>query len=162
MIGEVNCMNRVQNLKITMILLMITSCVYSFRSGSFAYSVSIPKLSNMTDNADIERILSDELINAFIKDGRISVKTEGDYILKGVIAEYNRRPDSYNSDGEVEEYRLSVAAKFSLVASSEETEWERNINESVVYSASEDETFGVKEVALRIKDSLLRIMLDSW
>jgi len=155
-------MNRSQYSKVIAVLLMMLSCVYSFKSGSFGPSISIPPLLNMTGNADIERILSDELISAFIKDGRVTIKKEGDYILKGVITDYKRKPDSYNSSGEVLEYRLSVGTKFSLVDATGETAWERNISESAVYSSSEDETTGVEKVALRIKDSLLRIMLDSW
>ena len=161
-IGEADCMNKSHCAKIIVILLMTLSCVYSFRSGSFAHSISIPPLLNLTSNTEIERILSDEVINAFIKDGRVTIKKDGDYILKGMITGYMRKPDSYNSSGEVEEYRSNVETKFSLVSDTEETKWERNISESVVYSASEDETIGVEKVAERIKDSLLRIMLDTW
>lgn len=164
MIGEASYMSYMNNLKNSLIifLLMALSCFYSFQSGSFSHSISIPPLENITTNTEIERVLSDELINAFIEDGRVTVKSDGDYILKGVITGYIRKPDSYNSSGEVEEYRLNVETKFSLMGESQEAEWERNINEAVVYSAEEDETVGVEKVAERIKDSLLRIMLDTW
>jgi len=155
-------MSRVLRSSIIVAMCMVLSCVYSFKSGSFKGSISIPPLLNMTSSADIERILSDELTTAFIKDGRVDIETEGDYALKGVITEYKRKPDSYSSGGEVEEYRLSVEAKFALVDSTEEMEWERNIRESVVYPAEEDETSALQKVAERIKDSLLRYMLDSW
>ncbi len=143
-------------------VIIIMSCAYSFRSGSFTHSISILPLENVTTNTEIERILSDGLINAFIEDGRVTVKSDGDYILKGVITGYLRNVDSYNSSGEVEEYRINVETKFSLIDESDEINWERNINESVVYSAVEDETVGIEKVAERIKDSLLRIMLDTW
>jgi outer membrane lipopolysaccharide assembly protein LptE/RlpB len=143
-------------------VIIIISCAYSFRSGSFTHSISILPLENVTTNTEIERILSDGLINAFIEDGRVTVKSDGDYILKGVITGYLRNVDSYNSSGEVEEYRINVETKFSLIDESDEINWERNINESVVYSAVEDETVGIEKVAERIKDSLLRIMLDTW
>ncbi len=143
-------------------VIIIMSCAYSFRSGSFTHSISILPLENVTNNTEIERILSDGLINAFIEDGRVTVKSDGDYILKGVITGYLRNVDSYNSSGEVEEYRINVETKFSLIDESDEINWERNINESVVYSAVDDETVGIEKVAERIKDSLLRIMLDTW
>ena len=160
MIGEAGYMS---NSKIFIVsVIIIISCAYSFRSGSFTHSISIPPLENVTTNTEIERILTDDLINAFIEDGRVTVKSDGDYTLKGVITGYSRNVDSYNSSGEVEEYRINVETKFSLIDESEEINWEKNINESIVYSAVEDETVGIEKVAERIKDSLLRIMLDTW
>lgn len=156
-------MNNIRKLLVLFTVSLFLSCVYSFQSGSFKGAVSIPPLENKTNNADIERILTEDLIDAFIKDGRVKIKPDGDYILNGVITDYNRKVESYTSEGEIKEYRLMVKVKFSLAKiSEEEPEWEKDIQESVVYPISSDETEGVESVASEIKDSLLRLMLESW
>ena len=141
------------------------SCVYSFRSGSFDGTLSVASLENKTQSADIGRILTEDLIDAFINDGRVKLETssEGDYLLGGVIDDYERRPESYTPDGEVEEYRLSVNVKFSLKKKDrEKNEWDKVINESFIYPSSFDELDAVDSVATRVKDSLLRLMLEDW
>jgi outer membrane lipopolysaccharide assembly protein LptE/RlpB len=146
-------------------VLFFVSCVYSFRSGSFDGTVSISSLENNTQNADIGRILTEDLIDAFISDDRVKIGTNssGDYLLEGIIDNYNRTPESYTPEGEVEEYRLSVKAQFSLKKQDKETnEWDKNINESFVYPAESDELDAVDSVAVRIRNSLLRLMLEDW
>lgn len=158
-----SCMNRFFAFYAILVLCVVSSCTYSFKSGVFPHTLSIAPLENQTQNADIERILTDELLDAFIKDGRVRMESPGDFILKGIITEYTRQPSAYNSSGDIEEYRLSVKSRFSLAdTSKEEVEWEKGIDESVVYPAEEDETVAISSVAERIKNSLLRIMLDIW
>lgn len=155
--------NKVTIIPLALFLIWFFSCAYSFRAGSFPGTLAIPSLENNTANADIERILTDRLTDAFLRDGRVDIDGNGDFILQGVINNYERKVDSYTSSGEVEEYRINVSTQFSLTDSEKNEElWSRNIKESIIYSASEDETEGVEEVAERIKDTLLRIMLDSW
>jgi outer membrane lipopolysaccharide assembly protein LptE/RlpB len=146
-------------------VLLIFSCVYSFSSGSFGGTLSITSLENKTQSADIGRILTEGLIDAFISDGRVKVETssEGDYLLGGIIDGYERDPESYTPDGEVEEYRLSVNVKFSLKKKDrEKNEWDKVINESFVYSSTFNELDAVDSVAVKIRDSLLRLMLEEW
>jgi len=146
-------------------VLLFFSCAYSFRSGSFDGTLSISSLENKTQNADIGRILTEDLIDAFIIDDRVKVETNssGDYLLEGAVNNYKRSPESYTPEGEVEEYRISVKAKFSLKRQDKEkSEWERNISESFVYSSESDELEAVDSVAVKIRDSLLRLMLETW
>lgn len=146
-------------------VLFLISCAYSFRSGSFDGTLSIATLENKTQNADIGRILTENLINAFITDDRVKVETDlsGDYLLEGVVNSYKRNAESYTPEGEVEEYRISVKAKFSLKRQDKEkNEWEKSINESFVYSSESNELEAVDSVAVKIRDSLLRLMLETW
>jgi outer membrane lipopolysaccharide assembly protein LptE/RlpB len=141
------------------------SCAYSFKSGHFDGTLSIASLENNTQNADIGRILTEGLIEAFITDGRVKVVTnsEGDYLLKGIINDYKRNPQSYTPDGTIEEYRLSVNVKFSLKKKEEEeNEWEKTINESFIYPAASLELEAVDSIAVKVRNSLLRIMLEEW
>jgi outer membrane lipopolysaccharide assembly protein LptE/RlpB len=146
-------------------VLLIFSCVYSFSAGSFGGTVSIPPLENKTQNPDISRILTEGLIDAFISDGRVKIETglEGDYLLEGVIDKYERLANSYTPAGEIEEYNLSVNVSFSLKKKEEEkNEWSRTVNESFVYSVELNELDAVDSVAVKIKNSLLRFMLEQW
>lgn len=147
----------------TFLLLLVSSCTYSFRQGSFEGTVSIPPLENRTRSADLERILRDELIDAFIQDGRVKIVNRGDFVLTGTINNYEKSPESYTADGEIKEYKIEVAIEFTLSDTLKESpEWNKNINESAVYSSQKDEIDGVQEVAVLIRDSLLRIMLETW
>jgi outer membrane lipopolysaccharide assembly protein LptE/RlpB len=152
-------------LSTTILFLSFFSCTYSFKSGHFDGTLSISSLENNTQNADIGRILTEGLIDAFISDGRVKVEahSEGDFLLKGTIEDYKRTTQSYTPDGEIEEYRLSVDVKFSLKKKEkEENEWEEIINESFIYPSESQELEAVDSVATKIKNSLLRIMLEEW
>ncbi|MEJ2568355.1 MAG: LptE family protein [candidate division WOR-3 bacterium] len=147
------------------LLLFFFSCAYSFRSGSLGGTLSISSLENKTQNPDIGRILTEDLIGAFISDGRVEIakSSEGNYILEGVINSYDRQPQSYTPEGEIVEYRLAVNANFSLKQKGkEESMWDRPINESVIYPYDFDELDAVDSVATKIKNSLLRIILEDW
>lgn len=146
-------------------VLLIFSCVYSFKSGTFDGTVSVLPLENRTQNPDISRILTEGLKDALISDGRVEIEpgSEGEYLLKGVINDYERNPESYTSGGVVEEYRLSVNVKFSLKKKDEDkNEWDKPINESIIYPAGFDELEAVDSVATKVKNSLLRLMLEEW
>ncbi len=147
------------------LLFSFFSCAYSFKSGSFSGTLSIASLENKTQNADIGRILTEDLIDAFISDDRVKVETKstGNYSLEGVVNDYTRTPESYTPEGKVEEYRISVNVKFSLKKKDKEkNEWDKNISESFIYSSDSDELEAVDSVAVKIRDSLLRIMLEDW
>jgi len=146
-------------------VLFIFSCAYSFSAGSFGGTLSVSSLENKTQNPDIGRILTEDLINAFVGDGRVEIAKapEGDYILEGVINSYDRQPQSYTPDGEIEEYRLTVSTNFSLKRrEKEKSEWDKPINESVVYPFDSDELDAVDSVATMVKNSLLRLILEDW
>jgi outer membrane lipopolysaccharide assembly protein LptE/RlpB len=148
-----------------LIIFFCFSCAYSFKSGHFDGTLSIASLENNTQNADIGRILTEGLIDAFISDGRVKVETnsEGDYLLRGIINDYKRNPQSYTPDGAIEEYRLLVNVNFSLKKKEEEeNEWEKVINESFIYPAATPELEAVDSVAVKVRNSLLRIMLEEW
>ena len=141
------------------------SCAYSFSSGSLGGTLSISSLENKTQNPDIGRILTEDLIEAFISDGRVKIEnaSEGDYILEGVINGYDRQPQSYTPEGEIEEYRLAVNANFSLKQKGKEkSKWDRPISESVIYSYDSDELDAVDSVAAKVKNYLLRLILEDW
>ena len=146
-------------------VLFLITCAYSFKSGSFDGTLSISSLENKTQNADIGRILTEDLIDAFIIDDRVRVETNfsGDYLLAGTVDKYERSAESYTPEGEVEEYRISVKAYFSLKKQDKEKfEWEKNISESFIYPSEADELEAVDSVAVKIRDSLLRLMLETW
>ena len=146
-------------------ILLVLSCAYSFSSGSLGGTLSISSLENKTQSPDIGRILTEDLIEAFISDGRVEIAkaSEGDYILEGVINSYDRQPQSYTTDGDIEEYRLTVSGIFSLKQKGKEkSKWDKNLNESVIYPYDFDELDAVDSVATKVKNSLLRIILEDW
>lgn len=149
----------------TILILSFLSCFYSFKSGSFPGTLSILSLENKTQSADVGRILTEGLIDAFINDGRVRVKagSEGDYLLAGIINNYERFPESYTPQGEVKEYRLAIGAKFSMKKKDKDkNEWDKVINESFIYPSDFDELDAVDSVATKVKNSLLRLMLEEW
>lgn len=162
MTREKNCINKIFY-GVVFCLFLLNSCAYSFRAGHFEGTVSISSLENETANAEIARVIKDKLEESFVEDGRVDISSDGDFFINGVIKKYERNPSSYTEEGEIEEYKLKVEADFSLTKKEEESpRWEKTIEEFVIYSASMDELEGIEEVSVRIKDDLLRYMLDSW
>lgn len=152
-------------LVIPMLIVSFFSCMYSFSAGSFGGTLSVAPLENRTQNPDISRILTDGLIDAFIRDGRVKIATglEGDYLLAGVIDKYERNPNTYTQDGTAEEYNLSVNVNFALKKKGEEkNEWNKIVSENFIYPAEVNELDAVDSVAARVKNSLLRKMLEEW
>jgi hypothetical protein len=164
-LGKILNFGRWAVLIMPVLIIFFLSCIYSFSSGSFGGTVSIASLENRTQSADIGRILTEDLIDAFISDGRVKIETssEGEYLLGGIIDDYERKPESYTTDGKVEEYRLSVKARFSLKKrDKEKNEWDKPISESFIYPAEFNELDAVDSVATKVKNSLLRLMLEEW
>jgi hypothetical protein len=70
--------------------------------------VRIEQFENKTSQTDISEDLTEEVINNFIKDGRLTVvsRSDADSRLKGAIVEYRKIPVSYDANFIVNEYRL--------------------------------------------------------
>lgn len=156
-------MSKFLGILLSLLSLSFILCAYSFQAGSFEGTVSIPTLENRTRSSEVQRVLTEELKDSFIEDGRVKIDSDGDFILSGVVEEYEREPETFTPAGDIQEYRISVRVKFTLrERGADEIEWEKTVTEASVYDASEDESVGVEKVSERIRDSLLRFMLESW
>lgn len=73
----------------------------------------------------LETKITNALINRFIYDGNLRVvrKQNANLILKGELVSYRRDPLRYDSDREIEEYRLNIIVDISL--------WDTETNELI-------------------------------
>ena len=87
-------------------------------------TVSIPTFKNQTREPGIEISITNEIINQFQIDGTLRVVDEDpDLILHGELIGYSREPLRYTGKDfkEVEEYRLRIRAKLTLIETASNT-----------------------------------------
>lgn len=79
-------------------------------------SISIPIFTNQTFQYGLEDALTNIVSEEFIKDGRLEVvdRKSADAELNGTVISYERVPFSYNKEGGLDKYRVSVSVRFEL------------------------------------------------
>ena len=78
-------------------------------------SISIPFFKNETFESNIEAIFTNALINEFIKNKKITVRTSGaDATLLGVVKEFRTGTIAYSREDRVLEYRAFVTLELTL------------------------------------------------
>lgn len=79
-------------------------------------SIYIPIFTNQTFQYGLEEIVTNRVIEEFIKDGRLDVvdKKLADTELKGTILSYQRLPFSYDKKGNINKYQVSIKVSFEL------------------------------------------------
>jgi outer membrane lipopolysaccharide assembly protein LptE/RlpB len=73
-------------------------------------TIRIEPFENNTQQIGLIADLTEELVNEFIKEGRLTVVSapDADSTLKGTIVEYSKIPLSYDENFVVQEYKLTM------------------------------------------------------
>ena len=101
----------------TAVLLSSGCGPYSFSpSGRQAYTnVAVPLFENQTREYGIRELLTEGVINGFIRDGTLPVVNErrAEAVLRGTVTAYIRQPYTYDANEQVQEYRvyITIAAR---------------------------------------------------
>jgi len=144
-------------------LFSISSCVISFTGGGIKGSVEIPPVENESNAYGIEGIITSAIIDAFNEDGRLKPSDRGDYILKIVANDYKREPSSFETTGEVKEYRYTLSAHVLLKKSSDTTKvLDRRLQSVITLTGDRDETEGIREVSKKLASEIIRLVLEQW
>lgn len=153
----------------------VSSCGYALvgRGSSLPpgiKSVEIPQFKNLTNEPDIDTIITRAVIDGFIKDGRLEVKSKADSALKGKILGYELRPVAYDDENNATEYVVSLTLKIVhtekgtqkvLAKQTFNTEWRYQVDQSI-FVAESLRLDAVKEAAERASDSIISIVIESF
>jgi len=151
--------------KIWILGFIFTNCTYSFIATGHSEKVYIPMMKNNTVKPDLESAITQAITNAIIQDGRLRVvdKNSAKYVLNGTIEKYERKPATYDNTGSIKEYTISVSISVGYKKCADNKEvWKGKIDENTIYSANLPEQDGIKKLANRIKDDILRKILEAW
>ncbi len=134
-------------------------------------NIRIEQFENKTGQIDIASDLTDEVIDNFIKDGRLTVvsSSDADSRLKGTVIEYKKIPVSYDANFIVTEYGLVLIVNLSYCDMINELKlWEETredfasgsggIETRVKYYVDDDS--GVSETELEARERLLKDAAD--
>lgn len=91
---------------------------YSFNPSGHSKikSVAVPLFENQTREYGIRELLTEGVINGFVRDGSVTVVNEkrADAILRGSVVSYVRQPYTYAADESVQEYRVIITIQARL------------------------------------------------
>ena len=100
------------------VLLFFAGCDYHPVSvlPDHVKTVAIETFSNKTAYYGIEEKLTQEIVEEFLREGRLGVakKEEADSLLSGKIVRYTLEPLSYDENDIVEEYRLWIVVDITF------------------------------------------------
>uniref|UniRef100_A0A7C4UD42 Uncharacterized protein n=1 Tax=candidate division WOR-3 bacterium TaxID=2052148 RepID=A0A7C4UD42_UNCW3 len=138
------------------------SCSLSFTGGNIKGSIDIFPVQNESDAYGIEGILGSEIYNSFKNDGRFKISENGDYTLKVVVKGFKKEPFFYEKTGEVKGYKFTLLSDISFIRKSDTLKLlERSLREEIVSETNED-IEGIKKLAVKLKDDIIKIILELW
>ena len=117
---------------LSVILLLISGCGYTLvgqgNLPDHIKTIAIPIFVNKTPEEGVEEIITQEVIEQFVKGGKVRLVSEGnaDALLKGTITAYKADDvASYDENNEVASYKLKITVDIELKdLINEETLWQ--------------------------------------
>ena len=151
-----------ENIKKTPLVLLFLSCTFTFTGGGGG-SVCVEPMENLTMKYGLEEVFTQELVNAFLSDGRMKVTScdASDAVLAGKITDYSKSPYAYTGEGEIREYKLEISLEIVYYTQKGDT-IRKKLTEWATYSEGEEEEEGIKRVAEKVKDRIILLLLDRW
>ncbi len=111
-------MSRVTCSGLLLLLLLPGGCGYSLRGNlpDQVKTVAVPIFVNRTQQPAVEQFITRGVVDAFVTDGRLKVvrPEEADSILEGEVVGYRLDSVAFNSQANVQEYRLWVTVNAQL------------------------------------------------
>ncbi len=152
-----------QRYRITGIFLIFNiSCTISFTGGNIKGSIKILPVENQSNYYGVEGILGSEIYNSFRDDGRFKISENGEYTLKIVVKNLKKEPFYYGETGEIKGYKFTMDSNFSFYRNIDTLKLiEKNIIEEIISSSGED-IEGLKKISSKLKDDIIKSILELW
>jgi hypothetical protein len=136
-------------------------------------SVAVPLMGNVTERGDLPTVLADLLVEAFLDDNQLKVEPEGqaDSVLEGTILEYRRTPFTFDSNEQVETYRVEIVLEVRFVdVRKNEIIWEeKRLSQWDTYNFAgvgggepETEVDGISRVLTKLTNDILNRTVQGW
>ncbi len=153
---------------LTAILIFTGGCaVYSFSPGgkSSIKTISVSQFENETIEYGLSDLMTDLVIDAFIRDGNLKVVPPGDAdaILNGILTEYERKAYTYDENNNVSQYAVEVVFNITLTKPDGENLWQERFFSEGIYDANiETESDGQVKAADKLVVDIINRTTKSW
>ena len=135
-------------------------------------TLAIPVFTNLTDQPELHRNLTDAIREAFLNDARVKIVPErkADLVVKGTLSYYDVRPIAFNDQDVATQYWVKISIdldafdrvkKKNYLKQKLKTRWDYNVNESVVDS-EEARLQGLKEAYQDLALRMVSLFLDPF
>jgi len=142
---------------------------YSFREGGRGKlgSIAVPLFENRTAEYGIRELLTEGVIDRFIKDGSVPVVNEkrADAVLRGVVTGYRRDPYTYDAAERVKEYKVTITISARLEdAAHRQVIWEDEALEQwgIFEADSETEDQGKERAVAKLAEDVVNRTVKGW
>jgi hypothetical protein len=143
---------------------------YSFREGGGKggyKSIAVPLFENRTSEYGIRELLTEGVIDGFIKDGGLPVVNEkrADAVLRGAVTAYRRDAYTYDAGDRVKEYRVTISVSARLEDPAKRNViWEDDALEQWgIFSAdSESEEDGKARAVAKLSEDIVNRTVKGW
>jgi len=145
---------------------LLASCAGQGRSIPVnVNNLYVSTFQNQSSESSLERILTDDVIQEFLADGRVEVvsRSEADAILVGTVTRYKNIPLVYNDQDIVQQYKVRMEISISLIDTvSRETLWTQpNIFRETTYSETQPPVETELDAQERVSEQLARDVVTS-
>lgn len=126
-----------------LLAIFLCGCVYSFNKGgkSSIESLYVERFENKTPEFGLAERTSDIVINAFIDDGTVKIvpQDNADAILYAEITSYTRRPNKFDENDVVSEYKIVIGFRVTLKNPADQTDlWTESWTPEGIYQADSE------------------------
>lgn len=151
-----------------LIFVFLISCVYSFH-GFFPKEfkkVGVEPFENESTRYGIEISVTQSFINGFEEDGRLEVVEPqmANLLIKGKIKSFLKNPHSFDENGAVSEYKVTISAEIEFINKIEEKEFlpKRTFQGWAIYRVpAEDEDTGIEKASKDLASKVITYLFSS-
>lgn len=167
---------------VAFVVAVATGCGYRLAGGGSletflpegTRTIGIPTLDNDTPQADIDKRISEALVEEFVRRSDIEVLPRAvgtDVVLEGTISNYREDPVTFTTQGRFSRLEVTITARMRLIRSSpEKVLWSQNhfvfreqydVPESPV-AEFESELVAIEEIADDFARSVVTSILEGF
>ena len=141
--------------------------VYSFSPGgkSSIKTIAVRQFENETIEVGLSDRLTDLVVDALLADGNLKVVSESDAdaVLIGTLANYERKPYTYDESDNVTQYVVKLVFDITLQGEAEKEIWrERFYNEGIYNADEQTEEEGQALAADKLVVDIINRTTKSW
>ena len=147
--------------------LAFIGCTYSFNPSLYSHikSIAIPVFQNETIRYGLTEPLTKALIEAFTEDGtlRVTSEKEADSVLEGRIVGYEKTPFIYDEYETVSSFKVTMRIEVAFIDRVRDgVFWRREFEDWGDYPADGQEEEGIEEATEKLKNRLVREIIEGW
>lgn len=147
--------------------LIFISCTYSFNPSLYSHikSIAIPVFGNETVKYGLAETLTEKFIQAFMEDGRlrISGENEADSVLDGKIFKYENLPFIYDEYEKASSFKITIGIEVQFQDRvKDRIIFSRKFEDWGYYPADGEEEEGIERAVEKLKDKVIRKIIEGW